>query len=186
MLAVFELPRQHYSVLPSVVQWPESAHFLPLISTGPLHPPKKKIFVEVYATDAQMWCQPNASSEKRNLDPHPFLYDIQSSSWACITHWSARIVSISVARYPSFTRELRYDSWESLPQYSLRAVMDSLLSSWPLIVSPCLSSRVDEDVQDKNFSCGWRPLHDRKSWFVLETSLYRLQLLEPVSRGREM
>ena len=48
--------------------------------------------------------------------PHPcrFPHDTRSSSWACIMHWSARIVSISAARSPSFTRELRYDLWDSL------------------------------------------------------------------------
>lgn len=45
---------------------------------------------------------------KPSPSPSPsygFPYDIQSSSWVRIMHWSVFIVSISAARSPSFTRE---------------------------------------------------------------------------------
>ena len=112
--------------------------------------------LEEDATDAQMWCHskapsPEAKPSVSHLAPYGFPYDIQSSSCVCIMHWSTRIVSISGARSPSFTRDLRCSIWDSLLHGSLGAVMGGLLRSWPLIVSPCLfcskmNSCVDEDV----------------------------------------
>lgn len=46
------------------------------------------------------------------LPPDGFPYDIQSPSGV---RFMQRIVSISITRSPPFTRELRYELWDSLP-----------------------------------------------------------------------